>query len=314
MAKNLRTTPLTVTSSSPTLPLAPPPADHGDFFMLYLQTFDIRWTGFYRSIDKGMGNRYSARCIHCKKEFQVKPHNLHRHALSSCRSWSASQKPEYLKKFGVLKGKSTLNGSCKGQRIALSALTDALLEESDSDEEPQVPVARNRLLQATPKSEKKHPQDHQADLWYRVLPISEQKKIDKMPLSFILHANIPFDAVENPFFVTLIRTILLLYTTPSAEMLGGRIMNDAFAKELVHELDHEQDERYDLQSGWLHVLEIIDLSAYRHNAEFLHQELKRVIEINCLQVSSVIACVTESPASMVKLRHDLIVSRFQSIS
>ncbi|KAI9918458.1 hypothetical protein PsorP6_011963 [Peronosclerospora sorghi] len=79
-------------------------------------------------------------------------------------------------------------------------------------------------------------------------------------------------------------------------------MNEAYAKWLVQKLDIMSKLKVDHQPGWL------------HNAEFVHQELKRVMEINSLQVSSVIAYVINSPTAIVKMLKDLSVSRLQSLS
>lgn len=56
------------------------------------------------------------------------------------------------------------------------------------------------------------------------------------------------------------------------------------------------------------MLEISDLSEHRHNAAFLHDEIIDTMSRNSLQQSSVIACVSDSAAAMVRMKKDLNVS------
>lgn len=55
-----------------------------------------RWSGFWRSIDKKTGNRYTAKCKYCLSELEGKPDKLHQH-VTKCNSWPTTQKTNYLK-------------------------------------------------------------------------------------------------------------------------------------------------------------------------------------------------------------------------
>lgn len=54
-----------------------------------------------------------------------------------------------------------------------------------------------------------------------------------------------------------------------------------------------------------YVLDIIDLSEFRHTALELKSQLLSNLLLNGARVENAIACVTDSPSNMVKLRNDL---------
>ncbi|CAG8742634.1 16565_t:CDS:2, partial [Cetraspora pellucida] len=66
-------------------------------FALPLSTQGKRWTGFYRSVEKGRGNRYIAKCKYCLSEFSGKTDRLHQHVLR-CSDWLSTEKSAYLQK------------------------------------------------------------------------------------------------------------------------------------------------------------------------------------------------------------------------
>ncbi|CAG8465731.1 6452_t:CDS:2 [Dentiscutata heterogama] len=63
-----------------------------------------------------------------------------------------------------------------------------------------------------------------------------------------------------------------------------------------------------------HVLEIIDLSANRHTAVFLKEKLEAILKLNSVLIKSVIACVTDNPAVMVKMRNDLNATNTENLN
>ncbi|CAG8658548.1 7362_t:CDS:2 [Cetraspora pellucida] len=53
-----------------------------------------------------------------------------------------------------------------------------------------------------------------------------------------------------------------------------------------------------------HILDIIDLSANHHTTVFLQKKIEKVLELNSVSINSVIACVTDNPSVMIKMKND----------
>ena len=58
------------------------------------------------------------------------------------------------------------------------------------------------------------------------------------------------------------------------------------------------------------IMEISDLSEHRHSADFLKDELLDVMVRNGMSAKAAIACVSDNPSSMVKMKNDLRVSNW----
>ena len=50
------------------------------------------------------------------------------------------------------------------------------------------------------------------------------------------------------------------------------------------------------------VIDMLDLSAYCHTGDFLKDKLVEVLSANSIDISSIIACVTNNPSNMGKMR------------
>ncbi|CAG8786134.1 383_t:CDS:2, partial [Acaulospora morrowiae] len=61
-----------------------------------MKIHDYRWTGFWRSLEKVAGNRYTAKCSYCNYELSGRPERLHTHVLT-CGSWPVAEKSSYIK-------------------------------------------------------------------------------------------------------------------------------------------------------------------------------------------------------------------------
>ncbi|PTQ44914.1 hypothetical protein MARPO_0017s0031 [Marchantia polymorpha] len=155
---------------------------------------------------------------------------------------------------------------------------------------------------------------------YRQRPCSEGHYV--AILTFI---NLPFSVIEDPFFRLFVENLSATYNPPSADMISNRILTASFAKHLEAKLEKHAKIRdlticldgwtdgsgssiYGFMALWQeieHVLEVNDLFAQRHNANFLKQEFLEVLKLNGINTSSVIACVTDNPSVMVKMRNNL---------
>ncbi|CAG8718552.1 26935_t:CDS:2 [Dentiscutata erythropus] len=69
----------------------PPPG----FALPNMSTHDHHWTGFWHSLEKGRGNRYTAKCLYCKCELSGRPEKLHSHAIA-CGKWPVAAKNNYI--------------------------------------------------------------------------------------------------------------------------------------------------------------------------------------------------------------------------
>lgn len=158
---------------------------------------------------------------------------------------------------------------------------------------------------------------------------AKQEKAHEILLKWLINKNLPFFVIDDTFFRLFVENLSATYNPPSADMISNRILTASFAKHLEAKLKKHAKIRdlticldgwtdgfgyfiYGFMALWQeieHVLEINDLSAQRHNADFRKQELVEVLKLNGINTSSVIACVTDNPSVMVKMRNDLKVSQ-----
>ncbi|BBN12301.1 hypothetical protein MPTK1_5g18930 [Marchantia polymorpha subsp. ruderalis] len=159
----------------------------------------------------------------------------------------------------------------------------------------------------------------------RPMAPAKQEKAHEILLKWLINKNLPFFVIDDTFFRLFVENLSATYNPPSADMISNRILTASFAKHLEAKLKKHAKIRdlticldgwtdgfgyfiYGFMALWQeieHVLEINDLSAQRHNADFRKQELVEVLKLNGINTSSVIACVTDNPSVMVKMRNDL---------
>ncbi|CAG8787130.1 6766_t:CDS:1, partial [Cetraspora pellucida] len=91
-----------------------------------MKTHDYRWTGFWRSLEKGTGNRYTAKCIHCNFELPGRPERLHTHVLT-CSNWPVSEKNCYIKK-----ATNSTSNARKKTKVSVSHQEKSLTSDQES--------------------------------------------------------------------------------------------------------------------------------------------------------------------------------------
>ena len=152
-----------------------------------------------------------------------------------------------------------------------------------------------------------------------------QNNIDDYLLEAIIHGGVPFRFADNIFFRKFVNSLCSTYKVPSGEILRGRVLTNMFSKLLGKKLNYLPSFKdYTICfDGWTDVsgnsiyafmvlkeecedvLDIIDLSEFRHTALELKSQLLSNLLLNGARVENAIACVTDSPSNMVKLRNDL---------
>ncbi|CAG8669052.1 12305_t:CDS:2, partial [Cetraspora pellucida] len=272
------------------------------FILPDMKLHDYRWTGFWRSIEKETGNRYTAKCIYCNLELPGRPEKLHTHVLT-CDSWPITEKNSYLKEV-------TNSISNSRKKIKKNLISD---QESltDTDGSSSSAVKRQESLVN----------------WY-IKPISQDKqaKINKKLLDAIIYSNLSFRVIENPYFLEFLNELEPNYNPPSANMLRGKVLNNSFSTYLNKKLevmesqanitialDVWQDISRNSIYGFMalkedkeHVLDIVDLSANRHTATFLKDQLEKILNSSSISLNSaIIACVTDNSAVMTRMKNIL---------
>ncbi|CAG8656961.1 849_t:CDS:2 [Cetraspora pellucida] len=197
-----------------------------------MKVHDNRWTGFWRSIEKITGNRYTAKCTYCNSELPGHPEKLHSHVLL-CTSWSAAAKSNYIKKVNSSISKS----SSKSQKKASISSTS---DNGDSISSSSKFKRQENLMN-----------------WY-TKPISQDQKfrIDKKILDAVVYGNLFFKIIENPYIIKLLNELAPNYKPPSSIMditvaLDG--WQDISRNSIYTFMALKEDQEY--------VLDIIDLSS-----------------------------------------------------
>lgn len=274
--------------------LLPIPAD----FATPLSNQGVRWKNFYRSVNKvpGNGNRYNAKCGFCLEGMEGKPDTLHKHVMS-CKRWPVAPKTSYL----VEATKEITNCGRKRTRA----------------------VAEIQSVSSAPVSSTIQQSIHN----FVSRPLSSRKisELDDMLLQAIIYGGIPFSIGDNIYFQHFVQALCSAYHVPSSEMLRGRILTEMFTRHLLKKLEYLPsfsdfticfDGWTDVSGNSIYafmvlkeeredVLDILDLSAVRHTALELQDQLLSDLLLNGAVVGNALACVTDSPTTMVKLRRDL---------
>ncbi len=143
-------------------------------------------------------------------------------------------------------------------------------------------------------------------------------------LNALISCNIPINVISDPYMKTFINGLACNYKLPSRNYLSERVLNEVLSKCYITRISKFQKET-DLTiclDGWEdnsnnsiyafmalkaqseEVLDIVDLSGQRPTAENLKRQLLKSLQENAIPLSSVIALVTDSPSTMVRLRTD----------
>lgn len=269
--------------------LKPPPND----YLTPLSTQGVRWKNFYRSLDKATGNRYNAKCGFCLADVEGRPERLHNHVLS-CSSWPIVEKTSYINE-ATKDSEKCINKKKRTREVV--------------------------EIDPTPLSVQ------QSLLGWISKPLSPQRidELHHLLLKAIIYGGLPFSVGDNIYFKQFIEALCSTYNVPSAEVLRGRILTEMYSKHLHKKLMYLPsfvdftvcfDGWTDVSGNSIYafmvlkeesedVLDIIDLSDVRHTAIELKERLLSDLLINGVVVGNALACVTDSPTNMVKLRSDL---------
>ncbi|KAF6134636.1 hypothetical protein GIB67_002037 [Kingdonia uniflora] len=267
-----------------------------DGFLKPLTAQGARWTNFYRSVDKGTGNRYSAKCGFCLCSVPGRPDKLQDHVIS-CRSWPIVEKNKYLEVVDTEKRP----GSRKKNR--------------PRDPKVVVPLASSSMRQNTSSLVARPPSPQRADDNHSLL------------LKAIIYGGLPFTFADNVYFKEFLHALSPSYNAPSSDTLRGHLFTEMFSEHLQKKRSHFPsindyticfDGFTDVSENSIyaymllteetdHVLEIADLSAAQHSSIELKERLLSSLYRARALLDNAIACVTDSPATMVKVQSDFQV-------
>ncbi|CAJ0764276.1 18411_t:CDS:2, partial [Entrophospora sp. SA101] len=131
---------------------------------------------------------------------------------------------------------------------------------------------------------------------------SRQKQIDiALSVAFIC-CGLPFNIVENPFFVNLLKALNPGYNSPSHEVLSDGWTNPNglnLWNFMVMTLERKE---------FLYC--ISDFSSASHTGEFLAEEINKIIE--CIGPKKVAAIVSDNGANIAKARR-IVTSKYKHI-
>ena len=274
-------------------------------FALPLPTQGKRWTGFYRSETKKAGNRYIAKCRYCLIELSGKPEKLHNHVLR-CSDWKPTEKAKYIqevKEEKFVPRKRTYDSINDDEDDSPTEQTS----HDDDDNVQQLSAPRQNTI---------------LNFFTRPVSQAQSEKLNYKLLKSIIHGNISFNFVDNPYFKDFLCELNPSYTSPSRNMIKGRLLTEMFSDHLQIKLnkfstltditisldgwtDNSGNSIYGfmaLKENQETVIDVLDLSAHRHTGDFLKDKLEEVLSANGIKIPSILACVTDNPSNMSKIR------------
>ncbi|KAL5701102.1 hypothetical protein ACHQM5_026477 [Ranunculus cassubicifolius] len=198
------------------------------------------------------------------------------------------------------------------------------LDEAEKEIDKSVASKRPReMVQPNPKPL----QSQQSMLSWVSKPLSPQRveELHQLFLKAIIYGGLPFSIGDNIYFHQFVQALCSVYRVPSAEMLRGRLLTEMYSTHFRKKLAYLPscvdfticfDGWTDISGNSIYafmilkeesedVLDILDLSNVRHTAIELKDRLLTNLLDNGAVVGNALACVTDSPSSMVKLRSDL---------
>ncbi|CAF1482961.1 unnamed protein product [Didymodactylos carnosus] len=207
-----------------------------------------------------------------------------------------------------------------------SARFDTITKLTEIDQQYQSPKSAKRFAQMYDSSSTKK-QMKMDQYGSRVIPPNEKLDIDRTLLKALIMNGVPFQLVTNSFFLDLIQKLNSSYCPPDKmkltrqtltnELLYVEKKNDSILTEasyLTLNLDGWTDQSHRslyefsviTENRRAVVLALVDLSAYKHNAEFLLQRLEVVLHTASTTFNiteKIVAIVTDNPDVMEKLRN-----------
>ena len=107
-------------------------------------------------------------------------------------------------------------------------------DESDSEYEEEIDLPNKKQKQTSISQYYK----------YQKLEEGRADEIDKSITKAFIMANIPFNVIENPWFIDLVRTLEPGYNIPSRQILGGSLLEAELSRvgtRINKELERETD-------------------------------------------------------------------------
>lgn len=194
----------------------------------------------------------------------------------------------------------------------------ATKEKSECDH-----VQRKRLREVEYPSS---PSKQQATVNWVSNSMSAQRTHDihNLLLQSIMYGGISFSIGRNMFFNQFVQALSSSYRVPTRNMLSGHVLTNMFSKHLQKKLSYLPTlvDFTICAYGWTDesgnsicafmilkeesedVLDIIDLSDLYTKAELKVQLLSKLL-MNSVSVDNAVACVYDSPSTMVQVRNDL---------
>ncbi|KAL5732222.1 hypothetical protein ACHQM5_004869 [Ranunculus cassubicifolius] len=273
-----------------------------------------RWRNFYRSAEKGTGNRYRAKCGYCWTEVDGRTEKLYKHVVE-CERWPGNEKAAYLQDAVIERSKSARKRR-PGEEELLSLPQPSALSKK-----------KTMQLFVSPSSSKKQ-------AIRAVVPKLRTDEIHSLLLKAIIYGGISFTIGDNIFFKQFVHALSSSYSLPSSETLKGNLLAEFYSNHLQKKfaiLPSYMDFTI-VFDGWIdnsgnsiyafilqkedseHVLDIFDLSEVRYTMLELKQNLLNDLIQNRAVVDNVLAFVTNMPAPMVRLRNEIKVGHPNVIS
>ena len=165
--------------------------------------------------DKQSRGHYSATCNFCQQFWkQGKPHVLREHLANHCKKCSSDVSSYYAKVVGKKRGEDD--------------------DEEESTDETEYPNKKQRSRQTAVTN------------FYGANKIEKGRsdELDRVVAKAFIMANIPFNVIENPWFVNMIKTLQPGYNTPSRQVLSGTLLEAELSRtsmRINNELDKESN-------------------------------------------------------------------------
>ena len=241
-------------------------------FEMSSSKLSFEWSYFYRSIQTNRQKRYKAKCMFCGKECEGRIERLRTHFL---------------------------DGNCS--KIPFDILNQYKIDYVSG--------------------KNKHNEDSKFEFDNNVL--------NELAMKFVISANLPFRVIDNPFLKRLID--YASHNRSNCRLHSSTTMRYQYFNNFVSSIKSKNIQQLKADSnitiamdGWTdctgnsiyaiialsppieYILSIEDLSSVQHNAQNLKQHLTSVLfENNCIDPSSLVALVTDSPNVMEKMRSDI---------
>lgn len=257
------------------------------------EVINPRWHYFYRSVEKGSGNRYRAMCEHCSEVLDGKPDKLEHHVLHRCTLTSESR-VEYMR---------IVERSSKRHRMSM----------------------HSSGLESQPVFLPQHQQQRLSKFFSPPMKAEVQETHHMRFLDFLVSSNSAFNVCSNKELDLFIRGLNPSYVIPSRRVVSDRLLQKRYSECLL-ELGDQLKDVNDVtltMDGWEDVsnnsiyaviaitstkqwiLDIVHFTG-RPTANALLQQLLLSTNKTLLRLTSIVAFVSDSPTTMIRLRSNLV--------